>query len=490
MKLNFLKKDNLHQIYIVIGFIVGFIVLYFSFLYYFYILPSGQKLSIFLFIGFSIIIIVIFYFFLDLNKNREKNILFTVKFLSEDWIKMILMLLMSVVIFIPPVSVYKIIIEWGGIGFFTYFRAIIFLIGGVFMPGACIFKIIFPKSTLHERFKIEPFLLKITIYPLISLVFLGTATLIIDVLGVTKRGFSIILFFIILVLFISDLIIQKLRNKTNFKSFSKEIKISKYSFLILLIALAIIIIAFGNHLKSRYSVFYDQYEAISYVQYIGNSDRTKYSKFYIYAIYWSYISFGMSSLCGIPPINTCALLFPFLYLFITSIYLLIKALLFDLDDRYALLSTIFVVTFSGLFYIFNSSNGVSWLIFSGMLFFWFKSFAIFLFIISFALFIIVNNSFQMRKKKLTLTLQIENYTIIVLSSFFLIYSYMLYFLPALMGFSLIFFYCLFSNNKKESFFNLLIYYSSFITFYIFFDILLDFFFSWYNINLFNNFMVI
>ncbi len=198
----------------------------------------------------------------------------------------------------------------------------------------------------------------------------------------------------------------------------------------------------------------------------------------------------MSSLCGIPPINTCALLFPFLYLFITSIYLLIKALLFGLDDRYALLSTIFVVTFSGLFYIFNSSNGVSWLIFSGMLFFWFKSFAIFLFIISFALFIIVNNSFQMRKKKLTLTLQIENYTIIVLSSFFLIYSYMLYFLPALMGFSLIFFYCLFSNNKKESFLNLLIYYTSFIIFYIFFDILFDFFFSWYNVNLFNLFVCI
>lgn len=485
MKLEISKKDNLHQIYIIIGFIGGFLILYFLFLYYFYVNPSGNSISIFLIIGFSIIIIVIFYFFLDLNKNGENNVLFAFKFLSEDSIKLILMVLMSIVIFIPPVSVSKIITDWNEVGYLNYFRAIVFLIGGAYLPGACLFKIIFPKSTLHERIKIDPLILKLTLYPLISLIFLATATSIIDVLGTNKGSFSIILFFIILILFISDLLIQKFRNKTIFKSISTEIKISKYSILILIVALAIIIIAYGNHLNTEYSIFIDHYTAVSYVQFIGNSNRTKYSKFYIYNIYWAYTSFGISSLCGIPPINTDAILFPFLYLFVTSIFLLIKAILRDLKDSFAFLSSMFAVPFLGIFFIFPIGSEILWWTFCGILFFSYKSYAIFLFIISFALFIIVSNNFQMKNKRFAL--KIENYTIIILSSLLLIHSYMIYLIPALMGFILMFFYCLFSNNRKESFFYFLIFFSSFIAFYIFFDILFDFFFSWYNVNMFTFF---
>lgn len=486
MKLGISKKDNLHQSYIIIGFIGGFLVVYFLLLYYFYVEPAGKSISIFLIIGFSIIIIVIFYFFLDLNKNGENNVKFAIKILSENSIKLILMVLMSIVIFIPPISVSMIIIDWNGVGYLNYFRAIVFLIGGAFLPGACLFNIIFPKSTLHERIKIDPLILKITLYPLISLILLATATSIIDVLGTNKKSFSIILFFIILILFISDLLIQKLRKKTIFKPISTEIKISKYSILILIIALAIIIIAYGNHLNTEYSIFIDHYSAVSYVQFIGNSDRTKYSKFYIYDIYWAYVSFGISSLCGIPPINSDAILFPFLYLFVTSIYVLIKAILRDLKDRYAFLSSIFAVPFLGLFFIFPINIRISWWIFCGILSFSYKSYAIFLFIISFALFIIGSNNFQMKKKRLAL--KIENYTVIILSSLLLIHSYMIYLIPALMGFILIFLYCFFSNNRKESFFYLLIFYSSFIALYIFFDILFDFFFSWYNVNMFSFFM--
>jgi hypothetical protein len=389
---------------------------------------------------------------------------------------------MSSVIFIPPVSLKKIIIDWGNIGFLNLIRAIIFLIGITFLPGSCIYNLLFPNSTLHERFKVEPFLLKIAIYPVISLTFLGTATLIIDIIGVVKRSFSIILFFVILLLLISDLFVQKLRTKTIFKSFSTDIKVSKYSFLILLIALAIIIIALGNFLNSKYTVFFDHYGAASYTYDIGDSKNTKSSDAYEYHIFWSYISFGISSLCGIPPINSDALLFPFLYLFVTSVYLLIRALLIDLKESYALLSSIFVVTFSGLFYFFNAFNQPSFLLYSGMFFFSYKSFATFLFIISAALLIIVLKPSGELMKDITFIR--KNLIIIMLSAFLLVNSYMLYPLLLLPAFSLFLLIILFYNEKKQSFLSFIVFLTFFTTYYIFFDILFDSFFSKSNKSLF------
>jgi hypothetical protein len=73
---------------------------------------------------------------------------------------------------------------------------------------------------------------------------------------------------------------------------------------------------------------------------------------YAYTLYWGYIAFSLNALSGIPAINIIALYFFFVYLFIASIYLFFKAFLSDLNDKYAILATIFATVFSNLFYYF------------------------------------------------------------------------------------------------------------------------------------------
>lgn len=74
-------------------------------------------------------------------------------------------------------------------------------------------------------------------------------------------------------------------------------------------------------------------------------------------------------------------------------------------------------------------------------------------------------------------LNTEEFKVIILSAFFLIYSYMIYLIPLLAGFYLIFLYCLFSNKKKKNF-QIFFYFIIFLfLFFIAFDILTNFFLS-------------
>jgi len=473
------EKRNLFRIFIILTCIFIFIILYFLFLISLYIIPNNLEIPIIQLVGFAIVIIGIFYFFIDLNRGGASiKTQFKFKFLDENSVKIILMCFMIITFFIQPISFSESIIDWKQIGFFNYLRAIIFIIGCLFLPGANIFKIIFPKSTLHERFNIEPFFIKITMYPLISLMFLGTSTLILDYIGLKRELFTYILFLIIIVLFISDLVIQKLKWKNNLKLKSTTINISKNSFLILFIALGIIIIALGLHTSSKYLIPGDMYRGINYAYIIGRSDLTPSYDLFNYSVYWGYTSFSLSILSGIPYININAMLFPFLYLFITSIYLFMKAVLHDLNESYAILSTILLVIFSGLFYIFNSPSrrGTNQLILQGIFVFSFRSFAFFSLFILLALFIIIVKTFKRSGNKSIF--KTEEFIIIILAALFLLQSYMIYFFPAIPAISLIIIYSLFSIRKTHLFKFFLIFFSFSIIFFIFFDIMSRFFYSW------------
>ena len=120
-----------------------------------------------------------------------------------------------------------------------------FLVGCAFVPGSCIFALIFPKSTLHEKFNVEPFFVKIIIYPIISFAFLGTTTLVFDKLGFVREIFALALFLTILALYILNLFIQKHRNQ-GFAAFkASKISVSKHTAFMLFVALCVIIIALG-----------------------------------------------------------------------------------------------------------------------------------------------------------------------------------------------------------------------------------------------------
>jgi hypothetical protein len=146
------------------------------FIFYSYISPNEYNISIILLVGFAIVITGIF-IFINLNHENENNFLFRVKTLSENSIKLILIIAMSIAIFISPISSPKTIIVWDKVSIFHFIRAFIFLIGCAFLPGANLYNIIFFKNNLHERFKVQHFILKITIYPLFSFAFIGLAVL-------------------------------------------------------------------------------------------------------------------------------------------------------------------------------------------------------------------------------------------------------------------------------------------------------------------------
>ncbi len=474
------NKINIFRNFIVVAFVASFIIAYFLFLINLYIIPNNYELPIVSLIGFAIIIIGIFYFFINLSHGNESNeTLFNFKILNENSIKIILMSLMVITFFIPPISFSDAMINWEHIGFFNHFRAIIFLIGGAFLPGSCIFKILLPNSTLHEKFHVEPFLLKITIYPLLSFTFLGCYTFILDQIGLLREFFAIVLFITIVLLFVFDFLIQKLRDNDEIKLNTTELKLSKYTSLIIFLALGIIIIALGIFFTSEYGMPGDSWRGIEYAYYIGRQKTIYLAKFYgSYTVYWGYISFSLSTLCGIPYFNVYAILFLFLYLIITSIYLLMKALLHRFKEIYAVLSTIFIITFSNLFYIVNSSLGGVGATFvgAGIFSFYFRSYAFFSLLLSIALFIIIVKPSNVLKNKPNF--KTERFIVTFFAALFLLQSYMTYFFPAIAGISLTFIYCIFSNKKSQDFKLFLKFLLIFILLFISIDVLSGFFFSW------------
>lgn len=469
------KKEYFQYLFYVF-FVLCFIFLIFIFLINTYILPIDFQIPILIFFGFSIIIITTFYILLNFD---DTNIFsdFTVKTINENSLKFILIVLMIFTYIIPPIYDSKTILDWNQIGISNIIRAIVFIIGCGFLPGANIYKIFFPRITLHKKIGVEKFFFKICIYPLLSFTFLGVCTLILDKFGVKRDLFSPILLVIIIILYLLEYFIQKKRikddNSSKNKITIKNSKISKSTVIILIISIAIVLITFDISLSALYLIRGDSYRGISYANNIGLSDD--YMGSYSYAFYWSYISFSLSVLAGIPYINVNALLFPFIYLFVTSIYILMKTLFKGFKNIYPILSTIFVITFSDLFY-FNANmqdDHISWFIFDGIFNFRYKSFAVDLLIMGFAIFVaLMKNSKNFKKNKT------ESSRILLVSSWFLVNSFIIYIPTVIAAFSFIFIFFITSKKNKQQYkiMNLVLIY--FIVFFILLDILTNFLVSW------------
>ncbi|MHA1724322.1 MAG: hypothetical protein ACTSXH_05710 [Promethearchaeota archaeon] len=390
---------------------------------------------------------------------------------------------MILTFFIEPITFSDIIIDWNQISFLNYFRSAIFLLGGTFIPGSCILNIFFHNNSLLKRFKIEPFFFKLTFYPIISFTFLGSLTLILDQIGLTRQFFPFILFLVIIFVVIIDLSFQKYRKKE--LSFVKktEIKLSRNTLFILYFALSIVIITFGMQLLRNYLVIGDYYRAINYSSFIGEINPYPTSKFYTTVIYWSYISFSFSSLCGIPVVNVNVMFFPFIYLVIFSLYLFVKAILRRFKESYTVLATILAVTFSSLFDIYHSylrRERATMFVYNSLFDFWYKSFALTFFIASMALFINIvivtkfNDNLLIPKKNVFLN--------IFLSAFILIQSFMIHFIPGIPALSLIFLFLLFMYKKEDVFKKYLIFIVSLIVLFFFFDSIFNNYFTWVSVS--------
>ncbi|MBA7537845.1 hypothetical protein ES705_30115 [subsurface metagenome] len=259
----------------------------------------------------------------------------------------------------------------------------------------------------------------------------------------------------------------------------KNFKISRTSIMIMFLCLSIIIISLSITLSSQYLIPGDNWRGFKYAYYIGQPYTTPYTKFYGgYTLYWSYISFSISVLTGLPVLNANVILFPFLYLFVCSIYLFCKALMRTFKSTISLLATISIVTFSGLFYFYNSNLAIhSKLLAIGIFQFSFHSFAFICLFCSLALFITISDPYFKNSYK-----RKEKAVVILLTVILMFHSYIIYFLPFILGFSFIFIYTIFSKNKKYSYNILLKICRYFIILFVLFDFLSNFYFSLVPVN--------
>jgi len=274
-------------------------------------------------IGFMVVICGAFSFF-NLDNNEYLNLHF--KLISENSIKFILIILMGISLLIRPISSPRTVILWQKIGILNYFRAYIFIIGCAFLPGLSIFNIFLQDNKLHEKFKVEPFFIKFTLSPILSFSFLGLSVLILDQIGLSNINlFILILFILIVFLYISELIILRIRRE-KINIFIEKIYISKHTIIISIISFGVMLIALGVHFGASYLIPGDSWAGLSSTNYIGNSKLSpiEYGQANLYyPIFWGYVIYGLSVLGGLPFINMNALLAPFCYLYVFSIYLLI-----------------------------------------------------------------------------------------------------------------------------------------------------------------------
>jgi len=208
-------------------YVICFITLFFTFLYTFHVLPEGYGAPIILLIGFGLLIAGFFYFFFVLIKDNENKIILKLNIFSENTITTILIVIMISTFFIPSITFSEMVIDWNQIPVLNYIRSIVFVIGCAFVPGSSIFCLLFPNSTIHEKLKIEPFFIKLVLYPLISLTFLGSISLILDQLGMLREYFSLILFLTIVILHLLKIV--KFRKDLKLKRIfhKSEVKISE-----------------------------------------------------------------------------------------------------------------------------------------------------------------------------------------------------------------------------------------------------------------------
>ncbi|GAG33328.1 unnamed protein product, partial [marine sediment metagenome] len=245
---------------------------------------------------------------------------------SENFLKLFLLIIFVIAVFIPASTTNKSIINWEYVSLFNYIKAIFIIVSCAFLPGANLYSIFFRKDEISKKFAIESFFVKITLYPLISFGFIGIVVLIFDQVGIIRDFIGLFLVVTIIFLCLIDIFLQKLR-VNNIELEIIRIKISKNVCVILLFTFAISLISIGFQIGWSYLPPGDPWDGIKYANHIGIMGT---SPIYIdyYPNFWGYVSFGYSILTGLPYINVNTLMAPFNYLFVASVYLFMKSLLF------------------------------------------------------------------------------------------------------------------------------------------------------------------
>ncbi|MFX1408007.1 MAG: hypothetical protein ACFFBW_13730, partial [Promethearchaeota archaeon] len=179
--------------------------------------------------------------------------------MNEFTFMLIIFILMLIFFFIPSITFSDMIIGWNEIPILNYIRAGIYTIGSGFIPGYCLLNIFLPNNDLHKRFEVEPFIIKLVLYPLISYTFLGSFTLIVDQIGLSRGLYQYVLIIAIIILFSINLFIQKRRGGKILSIKKTEMKISKYTIFLLFLIFSILLICLGVRTNTLFLVDNDNY---------------------------------------------------------------------------------------------------------------------------------------------------------------------------------------------------------------------------------------
>ncbi|TFG24477.1 MAG: hypothetical protein EU529_04250 [Promethearchaeota archaeon] len=277
--------------------------------------------------------------------------------------------------------------------------------------------------------------------------------------------------------------IIKKKRKDDLNLKFEYLKISKNTLIVLIVAAGVSLFALGILFSVGYNIKGDAWIGIGSANYIGKHQikPIDYGKDRNYPIFWGYIIFGLASLTGIPFMNTNALLAPFCYLSITSMYLFIKSILKNYNENYAVLSTILISIYGGFFcfypLIINQWGSISHYTFRSQFNFDYKTFAYLLLYISISLFFIKSDEdFDMTSKKFYRS---EDFKVLFLSSYVLVIAFMIYMIPLIIGIYIIFLNCFFSEriNIKRRFQSFKLHLILLFILFFIFDISADFFLS-------------
>ena len=351
------------------------------------------------------------------------------------------------------------------------------------MPGSCIYSIILSKSRSLKKLDINSTLIKLTFYPIFSFSFVGILVLILDQIGLIENFIFLSLIIALPLLYLVDIGIQTYRGKTQF-SHLRTYSIRSSVIIILVLMIGIILISLGIFFGRLYLFGEDDWVGVNPALYIGkdslNALNNRIHEPY-YPAFWGYVIFGFGKLSGLPFINTNALLAPFCYLFVSTSYIFFKVILKKQKEDVVILATILMIIFSGAFSIkFNIFvHSISELIIRNEFHFIYKSFSYITLFLSMALFIHTSKRNHLRSNTF-LGLTYQEWGGLILSTFFLIMSFISYMIPVLMGIVLIFLYCCFSKNKARMIiFKLFcIWISIFFVFFLVFDVLMNFYLTY------------
>lgn len=116
-----LKKNLIFFLYV-----IGLIILYFFFLIYTDVTPAGWQPPVIMLTGFALIILGFFYFIIFMTKDKSNKVILKIKLFNENTFIFILICLMLVTFFIPPITFSEMLIDWSQVSLMNYIRGIAF----------------------------------------------------------------------------------------------------------------------------------------------------------------------------------------------------------------------------------------------------------------------------------------------------------------------------------------------------------------------------